>query len=95
MLIAADARVIPQSPSKTELTDTDPDQLSRLLQLELAQKRVEWKQKKVRYRSLRSLSFLLLFLVIIVALFAFFIISSRVAENRPAQHQVKPATHAP
>jgi hypothetical protein len=66
-----------------------------MLELQLAEKRIEWKQKKARYRTLRSLSFFLLFMVITGALFAFFLISSRTGENRsPRRDTNKATTHA-
>ena len=77
--------MIPHVPGKPELADNDPEKISQLLELQLAQKRAEWKRASARYRMLRSLSFLFLFLVIAGGLFAFFLISSRVNEERASQ----------
>ncbi len=73
--------MIPHVPGKPELADNDPEKISQLLELQLAQKRAEWKRAGARYRTLRSLSFLFLFLVIVGGLFAFFLIFSRVNEH--------------
>jgi len=75
--------VIPPVPGKPELADNDPEKISQLLELQLAQKRAEWKRAGARYRTLRSLSFLFLFLIIVGGLFAFFLIFSRVNEGHP------------
>jgi hypothetical protein len=77
--------VIPHVPGKPELPDDDPEKISQLLELQLAQKRAEWKRASARYRMLRSLSFLFLFLVIAGGLFAFSLIFSRVNEERASQ----------
>jgi hypothetical protein len=77
--------VIPHVPGKPELADTDPQKISQLLELQLAQKRAEWKRAGARYRTLRSLSFLFLFLIIVGGLFAFFLIFSRVNEGRASR----------
>lgn len=84
-LSAANLCVIPQVPGKPELADNDPEKISQLLELQLAQKRAEWKRASERYRTLRLLSFLFLFLVIAGGLFAFFLIFSRVNEKRTSQ----------
>jgi hypothetical protein len=48
------------------------DELMRALELELAQKRLRWKQDREKYRTLRILSFSFLSLVILAGLFGFF-----------------------
>jgi hypothetical protein len=77
--------VIPHVPGKPELADTDPQKISQLLELQLTQKRAEWKRASARYRTLRSLSFLFLFLIIVGGLFAFFLIFSRVNEGHASR----------
>jgi len=77
--------VIPHVPGKPELADNDPEKISQLLELQLVQKRAEWKRAGERYRMLRSLSLLFLFIVIAGGLFAFFLIFSRVNEERTSQ----------
>ena len=63
--------VIEQPPSKPEFFENDPDQLDEMLQVQLEQNRSQWKQKSARYRAIRSLSFVFLFLIIAGALLAF------------------------
>jgi hypothetical protein len=77
--------VIPHVPGKPELADNDPEKISQLLELQLSQKRAEWKRAGARYRMLRSISFLFLFLVVAGGLFAFFLIFSRVNEERASR----------
>jgi hypothetical protein len=64
----------------------NPNEVEKLLDLELAQKRVEWKRASARHRTFRSLSFVFLFLLIVGALFAFFFVFSRVNEEKANQH---------
>jgi hypothetical protein len=66
--------------------ETDPEKLARLLELELAQKRAQWQQKKARRGNLRAISFLFLFVVIAAALAGFFLFFNpdRVREMRSA-----------
>jgi hypothetical protein len=64
---------------------TNPDELSRLLEIELIQKRAEWQQASARHKNLRSVSFLFLFVVVMAALVGFYFIFMRVNENR--QHR--------
>jgi hypothetical protein len=63
---------------------TDAEQLSRLLELELVQKRATWKQASQRNRSLRSAAFLFLFLLMAGCLFGFFFVFTQVSEQRPS-----------
>jgi hypothetical protein len=66
--------VIPQTPGKPEFFENDPERLDQLLELQLTQKRNEWKKATSRYRLIRTLSFIFLFLVIVGGLVAFFLI---------------------
>jgi len=61
---------------KREGSDADPERLAQLLELELIQKRAAWQQAAARRGSLRVLSFLFLFIVIVGALIAFFVFFS-------------------
>jgi hypothetical protein len=81
--------VIPIVPGKPELADNDPDKISQLLELQLAQKRANWKRANARYRSIRSVSFLFLFILILGALLAFFFAFSRINEERGSRHPAK------
>ena len=60
----------------------DPDELARLLEIELIQKRANWKQAAARYRAIRMVSFLFLFLVILAALLVYFFVFSDLSGNR-------------
>jgi hypothetical protein len=79
-------------PGKPELTDNDLEKISQVLELQLAQKRAQWKRADSRYRNIRSASFFFLFILIIGALFAFFFAFSRVSEERGSQHAPKAAS---
>ena len=59
------------------------DELSRLLELELIQKRATWKQTSQRNRSVRTAAFLFLFLLIAGTVFGFFFVFTRVSGERP------------
>jgi len=67
---------------------TEADTLSQLLEIQLAEKRSEWKRASSKYRTVRSIGFVFLFLVIGGALFAFFIAFSRVNEERPMRQAI-------
>jgi hypothetical protein len=70
-------------PVQSQPINTEVEQLSRLLELELIQKRAAWKQAKQRKKSLRSLAFLFLFLLFAGCLLGFFFVFGRVNEGRP------------
>jgi hypothetical protein len=79
--------MIPDADGKPESSGFDPEQFDRLLELELAQKRAARKIASQRQLKVRVASFLFLFLLIVGTLFAFFVLMSRVNEeraNRPA-----------
>ena len=63
------------------------DELMRVLELELAQKRIRWRQDREKYRTLRVLSFSFLSLVIIAGLIGFFFCFTRAKDARE-QHPV-------
>jgi hypothetical protein len=66
--------MIPDANSKPESQPPDADELERLLQIELAQKKMEWAAATGRYRMIRTLSFFFLALIIMGALAAFFLL---------------------
>ncbi len=72
--------------------ERDPEQLAKLLELELMQKRAGWQRNKERHGALRAVSFLFLFLVIVGALVAFYFLFSpdRVNELK-ATHGASPS----
>ena len=74
--------MIPDSGGKPESSGTEPEQLSRLIELELAQKRAQWKAAAARRRKIRMTSYFFLFLLILASLLAFFALFSRVNEER-------------
>jgi hypothetical protein len=72
--------------TQTKPNDTDAETLARLLELELIQKRAEWKQASVRRRNMRSLAFAFIFFVVIACLFGGYFVFMRVNEERGNQH---------
>jgi hypothetical protein len=78
--------MIPDTPGKRESDGNDPEQLSRFIDLELAQKRVVWKKAAARRQQARLASFAVLLLLIVASLFAFFMLFSRVNEERGNPH---------
>jgi hypothetical protein len=77
--------MMPDSGGKPESKENDAAQLSRLIDLELAQKRAAWKEAASRRLKIRVASFLFLFLLIIASLLAFFVLSSRLNQERGNQ----------
>jgi hypothetical protein len=75
---------------KPEPIEKDPEMVVRLLDLQLKQKRNEWKDASARHRSVRMASYVSLFFLIMAALIAFVFLFSRANEDRPAQQ--KPTT---
>jgi hypothetical protein len=74
--------------------ENDPEELSRLLELELIQKRAAWQQANARHKTLKSVSIFFLFVVIVAALVGFYLAFSRVNEERGQRPKVT-ATPAP
>jgi len=85
MLIAELTALSIMSNGPIESVNNEPEKLSRLLELELTQKRLEWKRAHGRYRTIRSIGLLFLFILIIGTLFAFFFVFPRVNEERTNQ----------
>jgi hypothetical protein len=71
----------------------EAEELSRLIELELMQKRAEWQKAGARRKNLRSVSILFLFIVVMGALLAFYFAFTRVNEER-ATHPPSPDTSA-
>ena len=69
-------------PIQSQSTGSDAEQLSRLLELELIQKRAEWQQVKERKKSRRTLAFVFLFLLFAGCLVGYFFVFNRVNEER-------------
>lgn len=70
------------NPVQAQPGSGDAEQMARLLELELVQKRLVWKQAKQRKKSYRSLAFLFLFLLFAACLLGFFFAFNRVNEER-------------
>jgi hypothetical protein len=71
----------------------DAEDLSRLLELELIQKRAAWKQAGKRNRSIRTAAFLFLFLLVAACLAGFFFAYTRVNEQRTNQQPNSAVAH--
>jgi len=69
-------------PAQSKPNEIDPDNLSRLLELELIQKRATWKQTGERARSIRAAGFVFLFVLIVVCLIGGYFAFMRVNEKR-------------
>lgn len=65
----------------------DPEHMLRMLDVEMIQQRAIWKQAAARRSSLRTLSFLFLFVVILGALLAaYFVFSSGWIDEQRSRH---------
>jgi len=67
---------------ETSAAPNETEQLTRLLELELIQKRATWKQAGERYRSFRAAGFIFLFLLVIACLVGGYFAFMRVNEQR-------------
>jgi len=72
-------------PAGPKLNEIDADKLSRLLELELIQKRATWKQAGERYRTIRTAGFVFLFVLIVGCLIGGYFAFMRMNESRPNQ----------
>ena len=78
--------MIPDPHAKTNSSQSDAERLTQELELELIHKRATWKQASARYRSIRAIAFLFLFVLIVACLFGSFSVFSRVKEERASPH---------
>lgn len=69
-------QIMPEGNDKPLPGETDPDKLAKLLEIELMQKRAEWQQVAARGKTLRSISFFFLFIVILAAVIGFYLLLS-------------------
>ena len=88
------------NPDEGKPEAKDPDQVLRLVELELAQRRAQREQARNPYRNFRMASFIFLFAVVLGALFAFYYVflSGGLDElrSRGAAHpSATPAAQAP
>jgi hypothetical protein len=69
--------------------------MTRLLELELAQKREAWAQAGARRQKIRTASFLFLALIVLGALVAFFLLFTRLTQERSAPGARSAASSTP
>jgi len=67
---------------QTKAPEIDPEKLTRLLELELVQKRATWKQTGDRARSIRAAGFVFLFFLIVACLVGGYFAFNRMSEQR-------------
>jgi hypothetical protein len=72
-------------PAGPQPNEIDADKLSRLLELELIQKRATWKQAGERYRSIRTAGFVFIFVLIVGCLIGGYFAFMRLNETRSNQ----------
>jgi hypothetical protein len=75
-----------EAPETRQPEANNAEELSRLLDLELIQKRVEWQRTSARHKSLKTFSLLFLFIVVLAGLAAFYLVyiqASGGREQRP------------
>ncbi len=76
---------MPDTPTTTNSNENDSENLARLLELELMQKRTAWKQAAAHYRTLRMFGFFFLFILILACAGGFLFVFSRVSEERTSR----------
>ena len=69
-------------PAETTATQKETDQITKLLELELIQKRATWKQAGDRAKSIRAAGFVFLFLLIVACALGGYFAFVRVSEQR-------------
>lgn len=87
--------MIPDGDGKSESDKIDPEQLTRMLDIELAQKRAGWAEAGARYHRIRTVSLLFLAIVVIGSLLAFFFMYTRLTQERPNSGARPAATTSP
>lgn len=83
----------PDGNRQPDPRETDPEKLAKLLEIELMQKRASWQQAKARHSTLRTMSFLFLFLVIVAAFVAIYFVMS--SGGLPAPNKGTPQSESP
>jgi hypothetical protein len=76
--------MIPEGDGKSEFDKSDPEQLTRMIELEMAQQRAAWTEAEGRHRKIRAMSLAFLVLIVIGGLLAFFLLFTRFAQEHPA-----------
>ena len=67
---------------ETSAAQNDTEQLTRLLELELAQKRQDWKQTSARAQSIRSAGIAFIFFLVVACVIGGYFVFMRVNEQR-------------
>ncbi len=80
---------------KFEPSETDPEKLARLLEIELMAKRAAWQQASSRRSTARAIAFLFLFLVIAGAIVGYFYLLSNSPAPRAQQENTPSAAATP
>ena len=70
------------NPVEPKTNEIDFEQLTRLLELELIQKRAAWKQAGERAHSIRAAGFVFLFVLVVACLVGGYFVFMRVNEQR-------------
>jgi hypothetical protein len=76
---------MPEDVPITNVKQAEAEQIAKLLELELLQKRAAWKQAGARRRNARAMSFAFLFLIIVGCLAGLYFAFSMVNGERPKQ----------
>lgn len=84
--------MIPDGDGKSESSKIDSEELTRMIELEMAQQRAGWAAAEARHRRIRTISFLFLALVVMGAMFAFFYFFTQVAQEHPGAGSQPTAT---
>jgi hypothetical protein len=70
------------APETSQAGAPNADELSRLLEIELIQKRAEWQKATARHKTVRTASILFLMVIVIAGLAAFYFAFMRATEGR-------------
>ena len=70
------------NPVEPKTDEIDSEQLTRLLELELIQKRETWKQAGERAHSIRAAGFVFLFVLVVACLVGGYFVFMRLSEQR-------------
>jgi hypothetical protein len=76
---------MPEEAASTNSKQAEAEQIARLLELELMQKRAAWQQAGARRQNVRIMSFAFLFLIILGCLFGLYFAFSMINGERPKQ----------
>ena len=77
--------MIPNAEGKPESTKKTPEEMARLLEIELAAKRAAWQGAAARQKQIRTFSIFLILLLAIGGFFLFFLAITRINEIRGTQ----------